>query len=504
MTVLFINITNLHEDQLIIVNNCHKVTVIYIYNRKLAYFRVIKGNKNNQQRLSRFIDEAEVRQIIIPHSVFPSPLIPNDCSRLRIEEGGPDRFIRSSSRFSGICFMREDGSTGGGRKEKRVPDRFFLGGFTQPIQMPRKYYSLFQGLISNHSAEAAMGIDVVVAYRRGNGFVIRPRLPGTEIRILSGESQIVLRLQIPEGNDLAFLRDGDIVQINRQTPFIFDDPLKAPGTSPFRGGYLYSVQRPSFTEGCRIAMKDGYSNLIYADDKEIALWIKRFHPFLNPIIELGHSKTRVTIISDSGRRAATLHHGSEDLFILPFEGDVIQINDEEPFVFEFEGPPLEDRFEFSADHRIVRKMPKALFESYLTALRLGSVVAEIEGKFLDILFKDGLFHHYPFSDGELRIVNSSEGDSSIIQFGDTQPFLFRLDQILEAQRFRDRPGKLEEQDCLEILGLSEDEAQDPKKLKSTFRELSKKYHPDRHRGDSEKERIFKLINGAYQFLQGRQ
>ena len=54
------------------------------------------------------------------------------------------------------------------------------------------------------------------------------------------------------------------------------------------------------------------------------------------------------------------------------------------------------------------------------------------------------------------------------------------------------------QDFYEVLGVSRDA--DDKVLKSAFRNLAKKFHPDRNAGDAQAEHKFKEINEAYDIL----
>lgn len=55
-----------------------------------------------------------------------------------------------------------------------------------------------------------------------------------------------------------------------------------------------------------------------------------------------------------------------------------------------------------------------------------------------------------------------------------------------------------EEDYYEILGVSKSASQN--EIKSAFRKLALKYHPDRNQGDKEAEEKFKKINEAYQVL----
>ncbi len=57
-------------------------------------------------------------------------------------------------------------------------------------------------------------------------------------------------------------------------------------------------------------------------------------------------------------------------------------------------------------------------------------------------------------------------------------------------------------DFYETLGVSR--SADEKELKSAFRKLAMKYHPDRNPGDAEAERKFKEIGEAYEFLKDPQ
>ncbi|MBP9920337.1 MAG: DnaJ domain-containing protein, partial [Proteiniclasticum sp.] len=53
-------------------------------------------------------------------------------------------------------------------------------------------------------------------------------------------------------------------------------------------------------------------------------------------------------------------------------------------------------------------------------------------------------------------------------------------------------------DLYEVLGLQK--GADEKQIKSAFRKLAIKYHPDKNPGDKEAEENFKEINEAYQIL----
>ncbi|NLY03797.1 MAG: DnaJ domain-containing protein, partial [Campylobacter sp.] len=53
-------------------------------------------------------------------------------------------------------------------------------------------------------------------------------------------------------------------------------------------------------------------------------------------------------------------------------------------------------------------------------------------------------------------------------------------------------------DYYEILGVSVDASNE--EIKSSFRKLALKYHPDRNQGDKDAEQKFKEINEAYQCL----
>src|SRR5690606_12899030 len=57
-------------------------------------------------------------------------------------------------------------------------------------------------------------------------------------------------------------------------------------------------------------------------------------------------------------------------------------------------------------------------------------------------------------------------------------------------------------DFYETLGVGR--SADEKELKSTFRKLAMKYHPDKNPGDAEAEKKFKEINEAYETLKDPQ
>ncbi|MBL4694750.1 molecular chaperone DnaJ [Candidatus Gracilibacteria bacterium] len=57
-------------------------------------------------------------------------------------------------------------------------------------------------------------------------------------------------------------------------------------------------------------------------------------------------------------------------------------------------------------------------------------------------------------------------------------------------------------DLYEILGV--ERAADEKAIKSAYRKLAMKWHPDKHKGDGDAEKKFKEINGAYEVLSDQQ
>jgi len=61
---------------------------------------------------------------------------------------------------------------------------------------------------------------------------------------------------------------------------------------------------------------------------------------------------------------------------------------------------------------------------------------------------------------------------------------------------------MSKRDFYEVLGVSRDA--DEKELKSAFRKLAMKYHPDRNAGDDEAEHKFKEVNAAYDALKDPQ
>ena len=57
-------------------------------------------------------------------------------------------------------------------------------------------------------------------------------------------------------------------------------------------------------------------------------------------------------------------------------------------------------------------------------------------------------------------------------------------------------------DLYETLGVAKNA--DEKELKSAFRKLAMKYHPDKNPGDAASEKTFKEINEAYETLKDPQ
>ena len=53
-------------------------------------------------------------------------------------------------------------------------------------------------------------------------------------------------------------------------------------------------------------------------------------------------------------------------------------------------------------------------------------------------------------------------------------------------------------DLYEVLGVSKNATE--QEIKSAYRKLALKYHPDKHKGDKDSETKFKEINQAYEVL----
>ena len=58
------------------------------------------------------------------------------------------------------------------------------------------------------------------------------------------------------------------------------------------------------------------------------------------------------------------------------------------------------------------------------------------------------------------------------------------------------------QDYYELLGVSK--SADEKEIKRAYKKLAMQYHPDRTKGDKEKEEKFKEIQEAYEILSDKQ
>lgn len=84
--------------------------------------------------------------------------------------------------------------------------------------------------------------------------------------------------------------------------------------------------------------------------------------------------------------------------------------------------------------------------------------------------------------------------------------LFLLQRILAEIRWKSfgvelrkgRKGMAEAKDYYRILGVALDATEE--EIKSAYRKMAKKYHPDAHPGDRECERKFREINEAYGIL----
>jgi hypothetical protein len=67
-----------------------------------------------------------------------------------------------------------------------------------------------------------------------------------------------------------------------------------------------------------------------------------------------------------------------------------------------------------------------------------------------------------------------------------------------AYKAEAKPISAREKDALAVLDL--EHPSDKARIKSQYRELAKKYHPDANRGNRNAEETFKKITHAYQFL----
>lgn len=85
-------------------------------------------------------------------------------------------------------------------------------------------------------------------------------------------------------------------------------------------------------------------------------------------------------------------------------------------------------------------------------------------------------------------------DSTIIAMVSTNSELFHNNKT--------RIGCMEKQDYYDVLGV--ERTVDDKALKSAYRKLAMKYHPDRNQGDDSAEARFKEINEAYEILKDPQ
>ena len=59
---------------------------------------------------------------------------------------------------------------------------------------------------------------------------------------------------------------------------------------------------------------------------------------------------------------------------------------------------------------------------------------------------------------------------------------------------------MNKRDYYEVLGI--DKSASEKELKSAYRKLAKKYHPDANPGDKQSEEKFKELSEAYDILKG--
>src|SRR5262245_1123040 len=68
--------------------------------------------------------------------------------------------------------------------------------------------------------------------------------------------------------------------------------------------------------------------------------------------------------------------------------------------------------------------------------------------------------------------------------------------------FADAPPPMSQRDHYEVLGISRDAT--PEEIKSAFRKLAAKLHPDRNPHDPSADARFKELNASYQVLSDTQ
>lgn len=324
-----------------------------------------------------------------------------------------------------------------------------------PQGMSTSDRKIFSELLAQKSAQAQLRPDVTVLYERGLGFQIRTD-GAAYVRIVSTAFRPSTAGGMKTGASATFVRDSDIIQINEEPPFIFQEP----STRLFRGDHRHAELMPPeiaklFKQAAR---KSGGPDYLH--------YYPEFGFCLRPADNIP-----VTIISHHADQVIELRNQGDDQkgFFLRRK-DIVQIGDDAPFIYKLPSgltPPrsgFKERFQL-IDSTMNATFLKALGDAFVDVRYWTDVT--IDGMDLSVRFDDRQhLLHIKFKGsmaGSVLILGETfkhridrnhltatfaydRASEVIFQFGHDAPFYFSYAQVTrEAERARERKRKEQEE-----------------------------------------------------------